>query len=92
MLALTAKVNEAEDVPKVNSIGDFEICREVKENRNPTGEFEIMTGSEIVKEVLMPWEVIFIRFRDESGELFFVFRSCCFSPAMHIINSVGGIW
>ncbi|THH08813.1 hypothetical protein EW145_g2449 [Phellinidium pouzarii] len=69
--ALTSSVvnvNGELDVPEVHSIDDFEICREVKERRIPTGKFETLGGSILVKDTAVAYETLIIRFR-ENGRL-----------------------
>ncbi|KAH8118732.1 hypothetical protein DFH11DRAFT_1568945 [Phellopilus nigrolimitatus] len=70
--ALTSKVinnNNESDVPEIEGVEDFEICREIKErNRVPTGKFEVLDGKELVKNVAVAYESLFVRFR-ENGKL-----------------------
>ena len=68
--ALTSKVinnGEDSDVPEVTDLQDFELCREIKEKRVPTGKFEILDKNAKVRDVAGPYEVLVIRFR-EDGE------------------------
>ncbi|TDL29900.1 hypothetical protein BD410DRAFT_798365 [Rickenella mellea] len=70
--ALSSKVNQAEGVPQVSSVDDFEICRELKEKGTPSSDakkYETLPARDTVKNTLLPWEWIYIRFRDESGKL-----------------------
>lgn len=70
--ALTSKVINAdgeEDVPEVQSLDDFELCREIKEKRVPTGKFEILDKKAKVKDVASAYEVLVIRFRQD-GEYY----------------------
>ncbi|KAI5117390.1 hypothetical protein M0805_009078 [Coniferiporia weirii] len=70
--ALTSRVvnagNEV-DVPEVCGVADFELCREIKERRVPTGKFETLDGAALVKDVASAYEVLVVRFRGESGRL-----------------------
>lgn len=54
--ALTSDVNQVEDVPKISSEDDFEICRAIKDKGKITGGYEIMdvgkTGQRICIEQL----------------------------------------
>lgn len=77
--ALTSKVCRAESVPEISSVDEFEICREVKEKGRSTGKYELLEGKEIVRDVLTPWEVVFVRYRDSSGEQFWRCFSKCTS-------------
>jgi hypothetical protein len=59
-----------EGVPKVEDVGDFEICRAKKErgkSAGSTGQYEVLNG--VVKDAgLVNWDVLFLQFRDEDGE------------------------
>jgi len=69
--ALTALYLHGDRVPQVTTaktIDDFELCRAVKEKGKPTGEYELLDhASSRVKDHLVNWDSIYIRFRDESG-------------------------
>jgi hypothetical protein len=58
-------VNQVEDVPQVRAVDDFEICR-----RDKTGKYEMLDeGKELKESRVSNWEVLYIQFKDESGEL-----------------------
>lgn len=68
--ALTSKVlnvNGEPGVPTVEGLGDFEICRELKEREGKTlvstGKFEALDESEAVVKQTSPYENLFLRFR-----------------------------
>lgn len=63
-------------VPTVETTDDFELSRAVKERGRPTGEYDLLSNNDTVKQSLMNWETLFIRFRDENGE--------CFGDTAHI--------
>ncbi|KAH7931324.1 hypothetical protein BV22DRAFT_1077247 [Leucogyrophana mollusca] len=67
--ALSSDVNEVEDVPQVSSLDEFELCRAVKDKGKITTQYETLDGSQPVKGVLSNWEVIYLQFRDEAGNL-----------------------
>jgi hypothetical protein len=70
--ALTALYSHGERVPQVptvNTVEDFELCRARKEKGKQIGEYETLDVSERVKDHLVNWDCLYIRFRDESGEL-----------------------
>ena len=75
--ALTALYLHGDRVPQVPTAGtvdDFELCRAVKEKGKPTGDYELLDhASGRVKDHLVNWDSVYIRFRDESGtsSLFF---------------------
>jgi len=63
---------EADVVPHVMSLEDFELCKSIKEKGRMTGEFRVIdaNGTELKQSGLSGWEVLFIQFRDKkSGEL-----------------------
>jgi len=52
----------------VESDDDFELCRASKERGKPTGVFEVLEPSMLLKESgLSGWETIFLQFRDGSS-------------------------
>jgi hypothetical protein len=66
--ALASDVNQVDDVPKVTSEDDFEICKVKRDKGKRTREYEVLDGSQSVKTQLANWEILFLQFRDESGE------------------------
>ena len=50
--------------PEVESVDDFELCRAIRERGRPTGEYEKLTTTDIVKQTVMNWESLFIQFRE----------------------------
>ncbi|KAF9644508.1 hypothetical protein BDM02DRAFT_3102835, partial [Thelephora ganbajun] len=57
-------------VPAANTVDDFELCRAVKEKGKSTVEYEPLDHvSGRVKDHLVNWDSVYIRFRDESGVL-----------------------
>ncbi|KAF9462000.1 hypothetical protein BDZ94DRAFT_759086 [Collybia nuda] len=68
--ALISDVNQVEDVPKVTSGDDFEICRAAKDKGKPTGEFEALDLTRQVRDYgLSGWDTLYLQFRDSSGDL-----------------------
>ena len=69
--ALTALYLHGDRVPQVptaKTVDDFELFRAVKEKGKPTGDYELLDHvSGRVKDHLVNWDSIYIRFRDESG-------------------------
>ncbi|KAF9057547.1 hypothetical protein BJ165DRAFT_42275 [Panaeolus papilionaceus] len=63
----------AMDPPEVDvqSTKDFELVRHIRDKGKPTGSFEVLSPSKVLREYgLATWELLFIQFRDtESGEL-----------------------
>ncbi|KAG8840150.1 hypothetical protein FRC20_005762 [Serendipita sp. 405] len=71
--ALTAFPDE-KDVPKVQSIEDFEICVGRLSKKSPDTaaklEFEIIDGEKRMRDVFSkPWEVAYLKFRNSDGTL-----------------------
>ncbi|KAF8958510.1 hypothetical protein BDZ97DRAFT_1841751 [Flammula alnicola] len=50
---------------------DFELCRAIKEKGKPTGKYEVLEPSMVLRDSgLAGWEVLFLQFRDRAtGEL-----------------------
>ncbi|PCH40990.1 hypothetical protein WOLCODRAFT_137118 [Wolfiporia cocos MD-104 SS10] len=66
---MTIEDDEAWTVPRVAGLDDFELCRSVKERGRPTGRYELLDSSAVVKTSVANWEHIFVQFRDTDGEL-----------------------
>ena len=54
-------------VPTAATVDDFELCRVVKEKGKPNGDYVLLDVSGKVKDHLVNWDSVYIRFRDESG-------------------------
>ncbi|KAK7470118.1 hypothetical protein VKT23_001559 [Stygiomarasmius scandens] len=63
--ALTSDVNQVEDVPKVSTVDEFEICRKSK----ASGYERLDNDRELRESKISNWEVLYLQFRDESGKL-----------------------
>ncbi|THU91912.1 hypothetical protein K435DRAFT_726718 [Dendrothele bispora CBS 962.96] len=62
--ALTSDVNQVEDVPKVSSVDEFEICRKDK-----AAAYELLDDEKELKECKVSnWEILYLQFKDESGK------------------------
>lgn len=60
----------AMDPPQISveSEDDFELCRAIRERGKPTGDFEVLEPSKLLKDNgLSGWEAIFLQFRDRSS-------------------------
>lgn len=68
--ALASDVNQVDDVPKVSSEADFEICRSVKGKGATTPLYEVLGESQTVKTSLTNWQIVFLQFKDSSGKRF----------------------
>ena len=65
--ALDLMAMEPPQIP-VESDGDFELCRALKERGKPTGGFEVLEPSMLLKDSgLSGWETVFLQFRDRSS-------------------------
>jgi len=68
LTALYLHGNKVAQVPTVKTIDDFELCHAVKEKGKPTGDYALLDHvSGRVKDHLVNWDSVYIRFRDESG-------------------------
>ncbi|KAJ7639541.1 hypothetical protein FB45DRAFT_905957 [Roridomyces roridus] len=69
--ALSSEVNQVEDVPRVTSADDFELCKAVKERGKLKGEFTVLDEHKLsIRDAgVANWEPLFIQFRDDSGDL-----------------------
>ncbi|KAJ6615626.1 hypothetical protein B0H10DRAFT_57217 [Mycena sp. CBHHK59/15] len=70
--ALSDDVNQADDVPQVSALEDFELSKGVKERGKLNGEYQLLEDTDLqLKEAgVTNWEVLFVQFRDPtSGEL-----------------------
>ncbi|KAF9238814.1 hypothetical protein BU15DRAFT_47316 [Melanogaster broomeanus] len=77
--ALSALTSDDEgdevEVPRVKSTEDFELCRAVKDKgktnamlSTPTS-YDTLDPSNPIKGLLSNWEVLYVQFRDEEGNL-----------------------
>lgn len=64
-------------IPEVTHLSDFELCRALREKGRPTGRYDIMDDNATIKELLVNWEHVFVRFRDENGKSFRLSWSRC---------------
>jgi len=68
LTALYLHADRVPQVPTVKTVDDFELCRAVKEKGKPTGNYELLDHeSGRVKDHLVNWDSVYIRFRDGSG-------------------------
>lgn len=67
LTALYLHGDRVPQVPAVKTVDDFELCRAVREKGKPTGGYELLDPSDKVKDHLVNWDSVYIRFRDESG-------------------------
>ena len=65
--ALTSRVVEGEDIPRVQDVADFEICREKKE-QGKAPKYELLDGTMLVQKVTSAWESLYIRFKGDDGK------------------------
>lgn len=82
---------EADVVPHVMSLEDFELCRSIKEKGRMTGEFQVIDANNVELKLsgLSGWEVLFIQFRDKkSGELTIFLLTRCSLMSLTIMCSI----
>lgn len=68
----------AMDPPEVDvqSTKDFELVRHIRDKGKPTGSFEVLSPSKVLREYgLATWELLFIQFRDTESGGFCLLRS-----------------
>jgi len=59
-----------EEVPRVKSTEDFELCRGVKDKgKSNATSYETLDPSNPIKGLLSNWEVLYVQFRDGEGNL-----------------------
>ncbi|TFK62714.1 hypothetical protein BDN72DRAFT_376664 [Pluteus cervinus] len=66
--ALTSNVNQAEDVPRISSLEEFDLCRASK---GKPVKYEALDETKELKDIigLGTWEVLYVRFKDpETGK------------------------
>ena len=69
--ALSAEVTLGAQVPVPSSIDDFAVAREVKERGRPV-QYEVLEDHQILKDVVVNWDSVFLRFKDANGKSFVV--------------------
>lgn len=57
------------DVPQISGLDDFVLSREVTERGKDTTSYEILTDDEVLKNVVGNWAVLFVQFKDDSGQI-----------------------
>jgi hypothetical protein len=55
------------NVPRIMSLDDFVLSREVQDRGNGTTSYEALTNDRLLRDVVGNWAVLFIQFKDESG-------------------------
>jgi hypothetical protein len=70
LTALYLHGDRVSQVPTAKTVDDFELCRAMKEKGKATGDYELLDVSGRVKDNLVSWDSVYIRFRDESGTSF----------------------
>ena len=56
------------ELPAIQSVNDFELCRAIKEKGRPTGRYEPLSPEDTVKKSVMCWDSLFIQFKNAQGE------------------------
>ncbi|TFY54334.1 hypothetical protein EVG20_g9747 [Dentipellis fragilis] len=67
--ALSADVAQGLDFPSIQSTDDFVISKEVKENKRSTGKYQQLDDGQLLRDVASNWEVLFVQFKDPSGNI-----------------------
>ncbi|KAI0254862.1 hypothetical protein BJV78DRAFT_1152130 [Lactifluus subvellereus] len=61
--------NGIHNVPRILSLDDFVLSREVKERANGTTSYEALTNDQLLRDVVGNWAVLFMQFKDGSGKI-----------------------
>jgi hypothetical protein len=61
--------NSIRDVPRVTSLDEFVLSREVIERGQQHTLYEVLTNDQLLRDVVGDWAVLFIQFKDDSGAL-----------------------
>ncbi|KAH9045252.1 hypothetical protein EDB85DRAFT_12115 [Lactarius pseudohatsudake] len=56
-------------VPSILDAEDFVLSREVMERGRATASYEVLTDDQLLRDVVGDWVVLFIQFKNESGEI-----------------------
>ncbi|KAH8988536.1 hypothetical protein EDB92DRAFT_2068531 [Lactarius akahatsu] len=56
-------------VPNILDADDFVLSREVMERGRATASYEVLTDDQLLRDVVGDWAVLFIQFKNESGEI-----------------------
>ncbi|KAI9467169.1 hypothetical protein BJY52DRAFT_1162663 [Lactarius psammicola] len=56
-------------VPSIRNADDFVLSREVMERGRGTASYEVLTDDQLLRDIVGDWAVLFIQFKDESGEI-----------------------
>ncbi|KAH9002267.1 hypothetical protein EDB86DRAFT_284308 [Lactarius hatsudake] len=56
-------------VPSILNADDFVLSREVMERGKATASYEVLTDDQLLRDVVGDWAVLFIQFKNESGEI-----------------------
>lgn len=54
-------------LPTVESTDDFELSRALRDRGRPTGQYEVLSNTDTIKQSVPNWETLFIQFKDEHG-------------------------
>lgn len=59
-----------EEIPNVQSMDDFELCRAVKDRGKASAAttYEVLDARSPIRGLLSNWEELYVQFRDEDGE------------------------
>ncbi|KAH9060982.1 hypothetical protein EDB87DRAFT_522607 [Lactarius vividus] len=56
-------------VPSILNVDDFVLSREVVERGRATASYEVLTNDQLLRDTVGDWAVLFIQFKNESGEI-----------------------
>lgn len=86
-------MNHVEDVPKVQSGDDFELCKALKEKGKPNGEYEVLDGSsQVIDHGLASYDALYLQFRDPSSGKFYFSRYIHSTTSLSLRNITYLLW
>ena len=56
-----------EEIPSVQTMDGFELCRAVKDRGKATTSYEVLDATSPIRGLLSNWEELYVQFRDEDG-------------------------
>ncbi|KAI0321958.1 hypothetical protein OF83DRAFT_106763 [Amylostereum chailletii] len=67
--ALVADISQGFTLPKTSTVDDFALTRGIQGKGHVPGQYDLLDDEQVLKDVVSNWEILFVRFKDISGEL-----------------------
>lgn len=61
--------NIDEPIPIVKDVTDFELCKAKRDRSGRVIDYDVLESNAVVRDKLSNWEIVYFRFKDESGTL-----------------------